>query len=44
VKQVLDPVAGLDVHRDSVVAAVRMVGGDGEVTFTKRKFRRRAGA
>jgi len=38
VKQVLDPVAGLDVHRDNVVAAVRMVGGDGEVTFTKRKF------
>ena len=37
-KQVLDPVAGLDVHRDNVVAAVRMVGGDGEVTFTKRKF------
>jgi len=38
VKQVLDPVAGLDVHRDNVVAAVRTVGSDGEITFTKRKF------
>lgn len=33
-----DPVAGLDVHRDTVVAAVRTVAADGEASFVKRKF------
>lgn len=37
-KQMLDPVAGLDVHRDNVVAAVRSVGADGEITFIKKRF------
>ena len=37
-KQLLDPVAGLDVHRDNVVAATRTVGADGEVAFTKVRF------
>jgi transposase len=34
----LEPVAGLDVHRDNVVAAIRTVGTDGEVAFTKERF------
>ena len=34
----LDPVAGLDVHRDNVVAAIRTVGTDGEVAFTKARY------
>src|SRR3989440_4827778 len=34
----LDPVAGLDVHRDNVVAAIRTVGAEGEVAFTKARF------
>jgi len=38
VKQLRDPVAGLDVHRDSVVAAVRTVAADGEAGYTKRSF------
>lgn len=37
-KQLRDPVAGLDVHRDTVVAAVRTVAADGEASFVKRKF------
>lgn len=37
-KQLRDPVAGLDVHRDSVVAAVRTVAPDGEASYVKRKF------
>ena len=37
-KQLRDPVAGLDVHRDSVVAAVRTVASDGEASYTKRSF------
>src|SRR2546421_2692391 len=38
VKQLLDPVAGLDVHRDNVVAAIRTVGADGEIAFTKARY------
>jgi transposase len=38
VKQLRDPVAGLDVHRDTVVAAVRTVAEDGEASCTKRTF------
>src|SRR2546421_3809606 len=34
----LDPVAGLDVHRDNVVAAIGRVGAEGEVAFTKARF------
>lgn len=37
-KQLRDPVAGLDVHRDTVVAAVRVVAADGEASCTKRSF------
>ncbi|MCA1846471.1 MAG: IS110 family transposase, partial [Actinobacteria bacterium] len=37
-KQLRDPVAGLDVHRDNVVAAVRTVAPDGEASYTKRSF------
>ncbi|HLI56051.1 MAG TPA: transposase, partial [Actinomycetota bacterium] len=37
-KQLRDPVAGLDVHRDNVVAAVRVVAADGEASCTKRSF------
>ncbi|MGH2718191.1 MAG: IS110 family transposase [Actinomycetota bacterium] len=37
-KQLRDPVAGLDVHRDNVVAAVRTVAADGEASYAKRTF------
>ena len=38
VKQQADRVAGLDVHRDSVVAATRINEPGGEVTVTKKRF------
>ncbi|HWD10004.1 MAG TPA: IS110 family transposase [Actinomycetota bacterium] len=37
-KQLRDPVAGLDVHRDNVVAAVRTLADDGEASYVKRTF------
>ncbi len=37
-KKIRDRVAGLDVHRDSVVACVRVSVGDGEVETAKRRF------
>ncbi len=37
-KQIRDKVAGLDVHRDSVVAAARIVGPDKVVEVTKASF------
>jgi transposase len=38
VKQQADRVAGLDVHRDNVVAATRINEPGGEVSVTKKKF------
>ena len=37
-KRIRDRVAGLDVHRDTVVACCRVVGPDGEVGVTKQSF------
>ena len=37
-KRIRDRVAGLDVHRDTVVACCRVVGPDGEVETTKEAF------
>jgi transposase len=37
-KRIRDRVAGLDVHRDTVVACCRVVDPDGEVEVTKRSF------
>ncbi len=37
-KRIRDRVAGLDVHRDTVVACCRVVGPDGEVDTTKETF------
>lgn len=37
-KRIRDRVAGLDVHRDTVVACNRVVGPDGEVEVTKQTF------
>lgn len=37
-KRIRDRVAGLDVHRDSVVACCRIAGPDGEVEVTKERF------
>jgi len=37
-KRIRDRVAGLDVHRDSVVACCRVVDPDGEVEVTKARF------
>ena len=37
-KRIRDCVAGLDVHRDTVVACCRVVGPDGEVEVTKQSF------
>ena len=37
-KQQADRAAGLDVHRDSVVAATRISEPGGEVTVTKKRF------
>jgi len=38
-KEIRDKVAGLDVHRDTVVACCRMPGPRGGVKVTKRSFR-----
>jgi transposase len=38
VKRIRDRVAGLDVHRDTVVACVRLVDGDGGVESERRSF------
>ena len=37
--QIYDRVAGLDVHRDSVVACFRRLGPRGGVVFEKERFR-----
>ncbi len=37
-KRIRDRVAGLDVHRDTVVACCRVVDPDGEVEVTKQSF------
>lgn len=37
-KQIRDKVAGLDVHRDTVVACTRVVEPDGSVEITKERF------
>ena len=37
-KRIRDRVAGLDVHRDTVVACCRVVDPDGEVVVTKQSF------
>ena len=37
-KRIRDRVAGLDVHRDTVVACCRVVGPDGSVEVTKQRF------
>lgn len=37
-KQIRDSVAGLDVHRDTVVACCRVNGPDRSVEVTKRSF------
>jgi len=37
-KRIRDRVAGLDVHRDTVVACCRIVEPDGEVQVTKNTF------
>jgi transposase len=37
-KRIRDRVAGLDVHRDTVVACCRVVDPDGDVAVTKRSF------
>jgi transposase len=37
-KRIRDKVAGLDVHRDTVVACTRVVEHDGEVEVTKQSF------
>ena len=37
-RKIRDRVAGLDVHRDSVVACARVSIGDGEVETAKRRF------
>ena len=38
-QQIYDRVAGLDVHRDSVVACFRRVGPRGGVVFEKERFK-----
>jgi transposase len=38
VKRIRDRVAGLDVHRDTVVACVRLAGGDGTLTLERGRF------
>jgi transposase len=38
VQQIYDRVAGLDVHRDSVVACLRRLGPRGGVVFEKERF------
>jgi hypothetical protein len=38
VQQIYDRVAGLDVHRDSVVACFRRLGPRGGVVFEKERF------
>jgi transposase len=38
VKQIRDRVAGLDVHRDAVVACCRLRQPDGEIEVSKRRF------
>ena len=37
-KRIRDRVAGLDVHRDTVVVCCRVVEPDGEVSVTKKRF------
>jgi len=37
-RRIRDRVAGLDVHRDTVVACCRVVEADGEVAVTKESF------
>ena len=37
-KRIRDRVAGLDIHRDTVVACTRVVAPDGEVEVTKQRF------
>lgn len=37
-KQIRDKVAGLDVHRDNVVACTRVTMPDGEVEVAKKRF------
>ena len=37
-KRIRDGVAGLDVHRDKVVACCRIVEPDGEIETTKQTF------
>jgi transposase len=37
-KRISDRVAGLDVHRDTVVACCRVVEAGGEVEVTKQSF------
>ena len=37
-KQIRDKVAGLDVHRDTVVACTRVVEPDGSVEIAKERF------
>ena len=37
-KRIRDRVAGLDVHRDTVVACCRIVEPDGSVEVTKQSF------
>ena len=43
-KRIRDRVAGLDVNRDTVVACVRVTGGDGEVAVSRRRFKTTAAA
>jgi hypothetical protein len=38
VQQIYDRVAGLDVHRDNVVACFRRLGPRGGVVFEKERF------
>jgi transposase len=38
VDQIYDRVAGLDVHRDNVVACIRSLGPRGGVVFEKQRF------
>jgi transposase len=37
-RRIRDRVAGLDVHRDTIVACTRVVEGDRTITTAKRKF------
>jgi transposase len=43
VKQIRDRVAGLDVHRDTVVACCRVRGPGGDVEVSKQRFARTRG-